>query len=476
MKSICIANAADFDRMGRWNDPRPWGAMRTRVGRSLRRLGLKTMPGSWAFADMALFWSRQDCLVIAPLGLDPALITYSDRLMGRNRTQVVPMSTDAGMGAAAAANRKIVRQIVEYLDGDEGELRVWGATEDLYDLVAAVQSAGGPLRLSEAPAKHDFGLVQELDSKTGFRRLVEELQTHSVQIRMPEGYICLSRQELATRVAAFLGAKGDCVVKSNFGSGGFGVLMLQQSPGETAGSIVADMEKRMKGRPSAFRAGPYVVERRIGLPAGDDRAVGATSVLTLIDTEATVHIAGWAREIRDHANHHVGAVLGRGIDDQGLRAELCGQAHAVAQRVGEAGYRGYVGVDFLVDSSELAFAIEANPRRCCSESTTYDIGEALYGPDWDQRKAALLRLPLPIEPGKSRPAAIVLEALESASQELAPDGRVVPLSLSWLRHARPGVGYVVFMPERSDIEAAEKVVISHLRLAGVEPAAAVPCW
>ena len=92
MKTVCIANAADFDRMGRWNDPRPWGAMRRRVGRSLRRFGLKAMPGSWAFTDMALFWSRLDCLVIAPPGLDPALITYCDRLMDRNRTQVVPLS------------------------------------------------------------------------------------------------------------------------------------------------------------------------------------------------------------------------------------------------------------------------------------------------------------------------------------------------------------------------------------------------
>ena len=156
------------------------------------------------------------------------------------------------------------------------------------------------------------------------------------------------------------------------------------------------------------------------------------------------------------------------------RPSCAGRLLAIARRVGEMGYRGYLGIDFLVDGSGSAFAIEVNPRRCCSESTTYDIGEALYGPDWDQRKAALLRLPLPIQAGKAQPAAAVLNAFESASQELEPDGHVVPLSLSWLKHARPGVGYVLFMPERSDIEPAEELVVNHLRRAGVKPATPGP--
>jgi hypothetical protein len=116
--------------------------------------------------------------------------------------------------------------------------------------------------------------------------------------------------------------------------------------------------------------------------------------------------------------------------------------------------------------------IEANPRRC-SESTAYDVGEALYGPDWEQQMAALLRLPLPIEPGHVCQLKIGLDALESANQELAQDSRVVPLSLSWLKHAYPGIGYVLFTPEGSDIESAEAIVLGHLRRAGLEPAGLV---
>ncbi len=474
MKSVCVANAADFDRLGRWQDPHAWREMRRRAGRSLRRVGLRAMPGSWAFADMALFWSRQDCLVIAPPVLDPALVAYSDSLMGRNRTQVVPISGEAGVAGAAARDGEVVRRIIEHLGGDEAELHAWGATEDLYDLVDAVQEAGGRLRLNEAPARQDFGLIHDLDSKTGFRRLVEELQTHSIHIRMPDGSICSSRQELASRVAELVEVEASCVVKANFGSGGFGVLILQGNAGETPESVVARMEETMNGRPSAFHAGPYVVERRIDSAGGDAPPVGATSVLALIDAEGMVHVAGWAREIRDRANQHVGALLGKGIADQSVKDEVFGQGIAIAESVAGMGYRGYLGIDFLVDSSGSAFAIEANPRRCCSESTTYDVGEALYGRNWDQRKAALLRLPLPIQAGTSRPAAVVLDVLESVSQELAPDGQVVPLSLSWLKHAQPGIGYVVFMPDRSGIDAAEKLLLDRLRAAGVERALAEP--
>jgi hypothetical protein len=296
MKIICVANTSDFNRVGRW------------IPASTRPTD-KTNPKSSGspYADMSLYWSRQDCLILSPVAFEPSLIRYSDRLLNRNSTPVLSLPTDTGMGAVAAAKPEVIEQIVDFLDGDEGDLRPWGVTEHIYDLVAAIEAAGGRVCMNEAPARRHAALIEELDSKAGFRQFVDELQSGSVRIRMPEGQVCASKHDVSATVATLIETNAECVVKSNVGSGGSGVLIVQASPGRDTASLVTELEARMEKRRTVFHSGPYVVERRVSLPEGNLGHVGATSVNALIGPDGTARIIGWGREVRDQSNHHVGA-------------------------------------------------------------------------------------------------------------------------------------------------------------------------
>ena len=158
----------------------------------------------------------------------------------------------------APGNQVVFDAIVEWWkkNGEKAKLQFFNVTphESNLAVLMGIESTCGNL-----------GVVLEVGSKPGFRKLAEELG-----LPMPRGFVCTNLAQTVEAVTAVIEQGYDALIKAENGTGGSELKSNISVPKEILRSdLVAQVENRLD-QIDGFLGGEWVVEERVG---GEDGSI-----------------------------------------------------------------------------------------------------------------------------------------------------------------------------------------------------------
>jgi len=306
-----------------------------------------------ALADQAVFWSAEPRVLILPRGVDElwwsdvhAALHADPPLMicpvPRSGLLVADLLGDA-VALKSLRNSLSEHRLVRFVS--------YGATEDLYQLAAIVRGLGHDVQLDIPDPGHYWSSLY-LDSKQSCL----DLATQVPGLRVAPGITVDTWQELRGAVDVILASAECAIVRSRYGVGGTGSAVVSADPGSR------EQFWRSVRDDQLMRLFPLTVQEYLAHQPG----IGCPAVDMLL-TEDSGTPGGANRLILSalavDSHRFVSVNVGAGLLPPALDEEVQALSRLIAAQAGRLGFRGWFGIDFIVDSRGDLYVTEFNARR-----------------------------------------------------------------------------------------------------------------
>ncbi|MFY1583579.1 hypothetical protein ACN267_03645 [Micromonospora sp. WMMD734] len=298
--------------------------------------------------DYAVYWSSGRRVLVLPQGHDPHWYADVHRLLDEPTPPVVSPVPASGMvardllrdGAALARLRALLT------GHDEVRLVTWGATPEVFLLAAALRGWGLTVRLDGVPER-DYWVSRHLDSKLSCLDLARDVPG----VRVPSGLLVVDDVELRGAVEHLLTLHDQVIVRSPYGVGGDGSVVLRRdAPG--VGALWTAVE-----RDPFLRTFPLLVQRFVPHRPG----IGCPAVDLCIDDEGVREIVPTAMAV------DVARVQGVHVGPGSVPRAEADRMTRIGRSIGAAaharGFRGWMCVDFVLADDGAYHVTEINARR-----------------------------------------------------------------------------------------------------------------
>src|SRR6185437_5957940 len=211
--ALVVPNLAEFN-LSQLNSERGslWEELGPLVAEDFDRIGQM-------YGDQGLLWSQQDRVLVLRPGLDRQWLDDVCSALGEAVPPVImPAPGGGGLIGDLLADWRAAAELRALLGAPRRvDLLCWGASRDLYTLIAMVRSWGHQV-LVEAPEEEHYWTSGYLDSKL----CCFDLRTSMPDVRGPRSWIASSPRELRGITENLLATAGVAIVKSPIGVGGEG--------------------------------------------------------------------------------------------------------------------------------------------------------------------------------------------------------------------------------------------------------------
>jgi hypothetical protein len=172
------------------------------------------------YAEVSILWPGKNKLILAPKPIDKSLIEYHQIQFGYKLNVVTPPKFTSQTSIDFLEDAHSVRTIEKFAE-EHNPLHfiTWGGTQGAYVLIEKIKNCTPCV--TELPMKCDFWTIAEYDSKIGFKKLCE-----SLHLKVPKGYVCDNLNEALNVIKKFYSMQKGCVLKANWGAGGFGNIVI----------------------------------------------------------------------------------------------------------------------------------------------------------------------------------------------------------------------------------------------------------
>lgn len=348
----------------------------------------------------------------------------------------------------------------------------WGATETIYLLLNKLQNYGANFLSQELPDRNNYWTSLYFDSKAGFRELCSKLQQFDSQIQIPQGFACGSLNEALEILRWFYSHRTPCVIKASSGVSGFGNVFIYGDSFEKTFKDVASYVKNSIQELPYFTSDIIIVEEMVisnPLKLKNSCICSNSPFMSgFISPDGEMKIIGGGIDIRNEQCYYVGAELGKEGEFSKVSDVLNPIMYKIGKAISEYGYRGHWGVNFVLSKRGMPIAIELNARRC-GESHVYAIAKRIYGEEWIKLCYAITRFPYYIQPAPDVSIDSILHIFERTNAVYKKDDvMAIPTQVSWLHQKYPGIGYVLFGPNKSLVKSTEEFLLNQFLNVGIK--------
>jgi hypothetical protein len=375
-----------------------------------------------AMSDQSVFWSDGPRVLVLPDGVDQHWLEDVHGMLGATPSVVRPHWRSGRISADLLADEAAMAALTASLDGhDPVRIVSWGASDELYRLVTAIEGLGHRVLLDVPPEQRYWSSLY-LDSKIS----CTDLATRVPGLRVAPGITVDTWPELHG-VLEVMRADGDAViVRGVYGTGGEGSAIVGPGPEE-----LERFWRTLRDDP-LLRVFPLLVQKYLTLAPG----VGSPAVDLLISAEHG-GIADIVPSVMTVERHRFVSVdVGGHVLPAAMTQEMTDIAHRVASAALRLGFEGWFGIDFIVDHHDDLYVTEFNARR--TGGTQWIPLLERWHPARHAVAHARHAVPLP----DSAPAGVTYDDLAPAFHRLRADGiEVFPTTVRGLgmRHRTYGI-------------------------------------
>ncbi len=318
---------------------------------------------------------------LSPKPISNAFQKYAQQLLGYSHAEVITPHTTSHLICDdvlrdSTAYKRLCALCEQY---QKINLISFSATSQLYTLADALRREGFSVITSEAPDQPSSWTVNFFGSKSGIRQLAQKSVAVEPDFIMPEGLICVGKND-AVKIAAdrYVKQKG-VVLKTNKGSGGNGVLIFRDGdlPNDYRACEQAILEKMNSDKYWDYF--PIIVENLVSINVGANGS--------LPNVEFKIHRSGRIEMLYVCTMKVTpdGIFYGVDISDEllsdRLETQIIDTGYYIAEQYAAAGYRGHFDIDLMVAKNGQVFVCESNCRNT-GGTDTFKIAKKLIGKDF----------------------------------------------------------------------------------------------
>lgn len=329
---IVIPNIVEFNLRRIRTAPDPHSAVGfTAVGASL--------------ADESVFWLTGPRVQILHEGTDPGWWEDVHEWLGQAAPPLIsPRGANLVDGLLTDADA--MRALRRALDGyDLVRMRCWGADSAVYRLAAAIQGWGHEVSC-DIPEPERYWTSLYLESKLSCADLAARLPG----FRVPATFTVSGWAELQGAVRSLLATDRAAIVKAPDGLAGIGAVVAR--PGEPE----AAFWREVSGEP-LLRDFPVLVQEFIEHAPG----IGCPAVDVLVEATGVTDVTSSALDVTGH--RYTSVKVGPGALPASADSAVCTVGRTVGEEARRLGYRGWLGVDCVIDAAGTLYVTEINARR-----------------------------------------------------------------------------------------------------------------
>jgi len=331
-----------------------------------------------------LLWENDNKVIITPRKIQEEIIEQI-RLLGQKSIENwFPKKVTTNLSQAICEDRPLFEKLKKAIkQNPKVILSPYCYTSEFSRLVKKLRDIGLRFEVDQQSIDRSSSIVSYLGSKTGFRNELQKINEHAVIIPQPNFFIHDRIGKIYDSVGRFYKGHMSCVIKTNSGEGGWGVLFVQPNKFNTKGKLFTWLGKEFR-RDSIWRHGPYLVEEFINSDGGTEHS---PSLEIFIHGNKPL-ITYACNQVVDRNGRFIGVFMGKDCLNANTENRIRRIGKTIGRRYANLGYRGFFDIDFIVSPEGRPYPIETNVRRT-GGTHVFDFVHWFFGPKWYKKIVAL---------------------------------------------------------------------------------------
>lgn len=340
-------------------------------------------------SDRFLYTVSDNTILITPWKINEEFKSDAEKILNlKNVENWYPSNNTIALSRDIEEDRILLRKLIDRIKevnskNEEVQLTAYSNTPEFLGLILELRDRGCKITTPDAPAREFYWTISFLDSKGGFRQIVQMISGWEKELKMPWGVICAKSTE-ARKIGQvlFLKNKG-FVVKTNWGQSGEGLIIIRRSNGFATYEEASNFLKAEFEKDDYWERYPIIVEEFI--PPNMEIGGGAPNVECYIDQSGVARVNYTCGMRMNKTGNFQGIEIGVSALPDNVEKTI----RKIGQKMGETfasfGLRGFYEVDLQAGMDGELYCLESNVRRT-GGTHVFDAATRLFENDFFEKK------------------------------------------------------------------------------------------
>ena len=394
--------------------------------------------------ERALLWEKDDKIIITPFPVSKSLISRNTKILGlKNVHNLAPRRIDISLSDAIMRDKKLMNYLCDIIGENPGvRISPYCVTKRFLSLINFLKKKKLNFVVKEIPHYPNKSLVTYLDSKVGSRLEISRIK--GALVKHPMSLACKTTIEAIKAAQWFYNKELSCVVKSDFGESGWGLIIIDKNRFRNSRHLAKYLKEEFKKDP-IWDKDLILVEKCIHT---SQKMLAKSPSVELFVSDKGPKVTYVCNQILGDKGNFLGVALGK----DAIPVKLVEKLTKISLEVGiffwRLGYRGFFDVDFVISKNGIPYVIETNTRRT-GGTHAYDVVRLLFGNNW--KKVAFVLAQDNFRYGDKILSAD--EILDKMKQILYPMGRVKEGAIiSIINKWQPCFGFIIISNTREKVQ------------------------
>lgn len=332
-----------------------------------------------AHGDRVLLWLREPKMTISSYP-----IRHAERLLNQlnfhQTLHLMPPSPSGKLCSDILHEPGLINRIIDYAGpGRAIQLVPYASTAEFYQLVASLQTDHHlQVILPESPSPDLLWLRDYIDSKAGFRCLIQECKLNSSTSLLP-AFICQNRTQAAQTADWFIHQGKTCIIKADTSENGIGHVMA--SP-ENYPGFELFLEKLQR---NSFINGDLItVEQYLGKPCPLSPSLEMFVPPKGLGQPQITYLSQQLFKDGENIGDFYGVLICPEFVNSSWYNALADSGLNIARHLQSLGYVGHFDLDCVVDDDGHIYLLEINARRT-GGTHVHELAKQIFGNNYIDR-------------------------------------------------------------------------------------------
>lgn len=331
-----------------------------------------------SLSDRIILWENDNKIVITPKPIPTSLLERNIKNLGfTNIKNIFPCKVAENISREIINNKNIWDKVVKIIKNNPGiNLSPYSITNSFLTLINKLSELKLKFNVNEKPCENNEWLISYLDSKIGSRTEINKIKSSA--IKTPESFICKNIKEAINIARWFWNSNRSCVLKTNFGESGWGVMILRRKNYKFMEDLSDEILKKFN-MDAIWSKHSMLIEEYIDPIDAEYKFPSAELYLADKDFKVTYI----CNQIINEDGEFIGITIGRNLMNKSVKSKILKISYQIGKKFWKLGYRGFFDIDFIISRNGTPFPIETNMRRT-GGTHVYDVAKTLFGKKWER--------------------------------------------------------------------------------------------
>ncbi len=340
-------------------------------------------------ADRFLFSCDDNTILITPWKINQDFKSDTERILNlKNIINLAPINNTVALSKDIEDDKELFKKLAALIKeanarGETVSIFAYCNTLEFRSLILELKERNCQFETPEMPEREFYWTVAFLDSKGGFRQVVQMISGWKKEVKMPWGIIC-ARPAEARKIGRILFKQGKgFVVKTNWGQAGEGLMIIRRNNGFAEYEDASKFLKAQFEKEDYWEKYPIIIEEFI--PPDLKIGGGAPNVECFIDKNGRPQVLYTCGMRMTREGVFKGVEIGKDALPSAIDKKIRQVGKVVGENFSEFGLRGFYEVDLQAGLDGELYCLEANIRRT-GGTHVFEAARRMFGADFWKNK------------------------------------------------------------------------------------------